>query len=229
MSPALEALLHRPPHALLVTGADSTAAAETFALRLLDDEPTYFKMLAPTDGTTSIAQIRELISFFQLKVPGSGAVKRAAVIGQAETMTTEAQNALLKLLEEPPADSVLVLASARPQELLATVRSRLQTVHLMDEQQIPDSEAVQLVKQALTGSAYDRLLLVDGPLKPKETAKTFVSALETVASASLSSAAGSGHNIERWQRVLQAAYTAREAFERSGNTKLVLTDLMLSM
>lgn len=229
MNPALEALLHRPPHALLITGVQPTAAAETFALRLLDDEPTYFKMLIQADGTTSIAQIRELIAFFRLKVPGSKAVKRAAVIGQAETMTTEAQNALLKLLEEPPADSVLVLASARPQELLSTVRSRLQTVHLTEEQQIPDSEAVQLVKQALTGSAYDRLLLVDGPLKPKETARTFVITLETVASASLSSAASSGHNIERWQRVLQAAYTAREAFECSGNSKLVLTDLMLSM
>jgi DNA polymerase-3 subunit delta' len=229
VNPALEALLRKPPHGLLITGAESAAAGESFAARLLGDDRTYLRSLAPADGSISIEQIRELLAFFQLKVPGSAPVKRAAVIARAETMTHEAQNALLKLLEEPPADSVLVLATDRPQELLATVRSRLQTVHVSDEPSAPDSEAVQLVKQALAGTAYDRLLLIDGPLKSKEMAKTFVTTLETVATASLSSVASKGQGIERWQRVLQAAYTAREAFELKGNTKLVLTDLMLSI
>lgn len=230
MKPGLEALLQKPPHAVLVTGAAAAEEATDFAARLLGGDSTYLRTLKPDGGrATTIAQIRELIAFFQLKVPGRATLRRAAVIEQAETMTHEAQNALLKLLEEPPADSVLVLASTWPQELLATVRSRLQTVYLTGEPPIPETEAVQLVKQVLAATTYDRLLLVDGPLKDKEMAASFVATLATVAAASLTATAEKGADTRRWQQVLRAAYTAREAFEHNGNPKLVLTDLMLAV
>ncbi len=51
-------------------------------------------------------------------------------ITQAETMTNEAQNALLKLLEEPNQGIFLVLLSTQPSRLLATVRSRTQFIKL---------------------------------------------------------------------------------------------------
>lgn len=50
--------------------------------------------------------------------------RRVAVVDQAETLETGAQNALLKLLEEPPAGSVFLLVTAYPDQLLPTVRSR---------------------------------------------------------------------------------------------------------
>lgn len=56
--------------------------------------------------------------------------KRWFVIMQAETMTAGAQNALLKLLEEPNPDIALVLMSAEPNRLLSTVRSRTRTIKL---------------------------------------------------------------------------------------------------
>lgn len=230
MKPGLEAFLRQPPHAVLVAGAMAAEEAASFAAELLAGDSTYLRTIAPEGrATTTIEQIRELITFFQLKVPGRARLKRAAVIEQAETMTHEAQNALLKLLEEPPADSVLVLASARPQRLLATIRSRVQTVYLSEEPLIPETEAVQLVKQVLAGTTYDRLLLIDGPLKDKEVASRFVATLATVASASLTATAQKGNGTRRWQKILGAAYTAQEALERSGNPKLVLTDLILAI
>jgi DNA polymerase-3 subunit delta' len=48
------------------------------------------------------------------------------VIEQAETMTLGASNALLKTLEEPRGDTLLVLLSAQPNQLLETIRSRCQ-------------------------------------------------------------------------------------------------------
>lgn len=55
---------------------------------------------------------------------------RVAVIANAERMTEAAQNCLLKTLEEPPSNTVLVLTTAYPDHLLATVLSRCQTIGL---------------------------------------------------------------------------------------------------
>ena len=145
-------------------------------------------------------------------------------------MGVEAQNALLKLLEEPPADSVLVLTSTHPESLLTTIRSRVQTVHLPETSQAPDTEAVQLAKQVLASSTYDRLLLVDNLAKQKEATLTLVATLTAIAMATLETAARKqSSSVDRWKTVLQAAHTAEEALLRSGNTKLVLTELMLAV
>lgn len=224
--------LQHPAHAVLVTGPslDASAAALDAAQRLLQGHEAYLRHVQPdAKGTISIEQIRTLIAFFQLKVPGKAAIRRAAIIEQAEAMTREGQNALLKLLEEPPADSVLLLTSSQPQQLLPTIRSRTQAAHLASTVTAPDSEAVELVKRALGGTTFDRLLLIDGPLKPKEVATAFTATLATVAAASLEAAARKGSQTARWQQILQAAHIAEDAFARSGNTKLVLTELMLAL
>lgn len=53
--------------------------------------------------------------------------RRFFIVDQAEKMTEEAANSILKTLEEPPATTCVVLISAFPRRLLATVRSRCQT------------------------------------------------------------------------------------------------------
>jgi DNA polymerase-3 subunit delta' len=232
MNDGFQAWLQHPSHAVLLTGSaeiTSTGAADA-SQALLQGHQEYLRYVTPDNkGTIAISQVRELIAFFQLKVPGTADIRRMAIIEQAQAMTREAQNALLKLLEEPPADSVLLLTAERPQELLATIRSRVQTIHLGDQAGAPETEAVQLVKQALAGSAYDRLLLVDSALKSRDTANLFVTTLATVAEATLAATARKNGATERWQRVLRAAYVAEDALERSGNTKLVLTELMLAL
>lgn len=55
---------------------------------------------------------------------------RAIIIEGAEHLTEEAANALLKLLEEPPARLMLVLLSANPELVLGTIRSRCQRIDL---------------------------------------------------------------------------------------------------
>jgi hypothetical protein len=205
----------------------STEAANA-SQALLEGHKEYLQTVTPdSKGLIPIEQIRELISSFRLKVPGKGVIKRVAIVETADAMSLEAQNALLKLLEEPPTDSVLILTSEQPQELLATIRSRVQHLHLTSSALPPESESVQLVKRVLAGSAYERLLLIEGPLKAKDTAAAFVTTLATVAEASLEMAARKGNTTDRWQRVLSAAYQAQQALGRNGNTKLVLTELML--
>lgn len=69
-----------------------------------------------------VDQIRELTRVAGM-APRRGA-RRVFIIDPADQMNNEAQNALLKTLEEPPGNAVLILVAARPHLLLPTVRSR---------------------------------------------------------------------------------------------------------
>ena len=63
----------------------------------------------------------------------SAAPRKIGVIYEADRMNEEAQNALLKTLEEPPPDTTLILCTANPASLLPTTRSRCQIVKLPDD------------------------------------------------------------------------------------------------
>ena len=76
---------------------------------------------ADEDGTA-----RWMVARAYLTPPEPG--RKVLRIEQADRMTEEAADVLLKALEEPPADTVFVLSSARPDEIPETVRSRCQTV-----------------------------------------------------------------------------------------------------
>ncbi len=78
------------------------------------------------DTRVRIAQIRALQSRLRLRANEGG--RRVALIADAEWLNQEAQNALLRLLEEPPPGTTLLLVSASAAGLLATVRSRCQKV-----------------------------------------------------------------------------------------------------
>lgn len=77
----------------------------------------------------SVEQIRELIARLMLSSSRQGG-RKLALIAPAELMSISASNSLLKTLEEPPADTLLLLVSAAPGRLPATVRSRCQSVAL---------------------------------------------------------------------------------------------------
>jgi replication-associated recombination protein RarA len=195
----LDDFITNPSHAVLLGGpagigkshiARGLAAALLGASEAALENHAYFRTITPEKSSISIDEIRKLITFFRLKVPGSARVQRIAVITDAEAMGREAQNALLKLLEEPPQGSLLVLTSSFP----------------------------------------ERLLLVDGLAKQKEQVLAFVTTLAATATASLQAAATKqAPTLPRWQAVLEAAHTAGDALERSGNAKIVLTELMLAL
>ncbi|HEY0665340.1 MAG TPA: DNA polymerase III subunit delta' [Gallionella sp.] len=70
----------------------------------------------------SVDQIRGLADFFGMSAHQGG--RRVIVVHPAETMNTNAANALLKSLEEPPAGLLFILVTHKPQQLLPTILSR---------------------------------------------------------------------------------------------------------
>lgn len=85
-------------------------------------------LIAPDEGNTiSIDSVRLLKRFLSQKPLLSG--YRTAMIDDADRMTGEAQNAFLKIAEEPPASTLLILVTSDIESLLPTLTSRLQKVY----------------------------------------------------------------------------------------------------
>ena len=82
-------------------------------------------LIQPGDsGNIKLDQIRDAIDKSAYR-PFEGR-KRVVIVDEADALIVEAQNALLKTLEEPPSASMFVLVTSRPDVLLPTVRSRCQ-------------------------------------------------------------------------------------------------------
>ncbi|MCE5197260.1 MAG: DNA polymerase III subunit delta' [Negativicutes bacterium] len=109
--------------------------------------PDWFT-LQPLEGKSgiSIEQIRQLQPLMAHR-PYEGR-RRVVVIDPIDKLEAPAANALLKLLEEPAADNLLILISHQPESILPTVRSRCQMIRFL-----PLSEAIirQILQQKHPG------------------------------------------------------------------------------
>lgn len=95
--------------------------------RHVGDHPDLLWVARGADDTRiRIAQIRSLQA--QLRFRSAPSARRGALIEGAEWLNAEAQNALLRVLEEPPPATTLVLVASTAAGLLATLRSRCQKV-----------------------------------------------------------------------------------------------------
>lgn len=81
--------------------------------------------------------------------------KKIYVVPRAQDMTTEAQNALLKVVEEPPSYGVFLLLSDRPERLLSTIRSR--SVELMLSP-VNRQEAAAFLREKHPGKTEEEIL-----------------------------------------------------------------------
>ncbi len=94
----------------------------------------------------TVDQIRELISSMQLT--NGLSPRKVALIHPAEAMNRNAANALLKTLEEPAGETVLLLVSHDASRLSATIRSRCQALHLRPPSKSEALEWLQSTEKA---------------------------------------------------------------------------------
>ena len=93
---------------------------KTFFAYLVGDHPDLV-VVVPDGKQIKIDQIREVSEYAYLKPTGR---RKVIVIDEAEKMNPQAQNALLKTLEEPPPDTLFILITSDKEKLLPTIRSR---------------------------------------------------------------------------------------------------------
>lgn len=111
--------------ALLCQTGDSCHRCAGCHLFGINEHPDFF-WLEPAGASLKIEQIRRLNK--EVSTRPYMAARRVIVINQAETMTAEAANSLLKTLEEPPAYVVFFLIASNLEKMLPTVLSRCRLV-----------------------------------------------------------------------------------------------------
>ncbi len=102
-----------------------------------------------------IDQVRHMQAQIAIKPNGP---RYIVIIEECDLMTEEAQNCLLKTLEEPPAETVLILLADNDESLLPTVRSRCVRYRIEGTGQIPDQQLAEqadaLTQQILRGEPF---------------------------------------------------------------------------
>jgi DNA polymerase III delta prime subunit len=164
----------------------------------------------------TIEQVRGIISAQAFSLYHAGG-RRVIIIDLAHQLSAEAQNALLKVLEEPPASTLFILATCRPESLLATVRSRCAELYFPAGPSDSSSE----LTGALELNLFDRLLLakqlVDAKVDLGPAAATLhhaVTAAVRAGNTSPADAARSLNALELFRRQLDAKVAPRVALER---------------
>jgi len=105
------------------------ACGECKSCKLIQAEshPDLLTLYPEEEGKSiKVDQVRELIQKVSLTSHSLG--YRVIIISPADALNINASNSLLKTLEEPPANTVLILISDKPSKLMATIRSRTQMV-----------------------------------------------------------------------------------------------------
>jgi DNA polymerase-3 subunit gamma/tau len=127
---------------------------------------------ASNRGIDEIRQLRDAIN-----LSPSGAAYKIYIIDEVHMLTTEAFNALLKTLEEPPAHAVFVLATTDPQKVPATIKSRCVSISFHKASAVElaaalkrivaaekikiDEPALSLLAESVDGSFRDAVKLLE--------------------------------------------------------------------
>ncbi len=273
------AMLLNPPQALLLQGKRGMGKgflASILASVILQCKPAqltvqpYFLHIAPENDVIKIEQIRALKQFLQLKTTGRASIRRVVIIEDIMTMGDEAQNALLKMLEEPPADTVIILTSTTSSAVRPTVISRCQRIAilpppksliqdyykqkgyrqpeitkalamsqgsiglmhaLLTNQNHPYLIHVQLAKDILTATEYQRLITIDRLAKDRLAIESLLEALSSICNVALQQAshASDVNKLKRWYRSIKAVDQASQSLRSKPSGKLLLTNLFLQL
>lgn len=165
---SLNAFCSKPSHAVMLVGEVGTGKATTahyLANKLLGEDTfvTADKLyiVRPIDGASiSIQDARGITNFLKLASPGTRNIRRVVIIEDAHAMTVEAQNAILKTLEEPAKDSVIILTTANRTSLLPTIVSRVSEINILP---VSDEDALTvLLNKTDQANAQKALLMSNG-------------------------------------------------------------------
>lgn len=220
-------------HAFLITGGDTKtrqAALEVLLAQnrvLVHNRVTLF---LPQDAQTfGIADIREWQRQLALAPQGKGPV--AGIIPEAHRLTQEAQQALLKTLEEPPESALILLETATPFALLPTILSRVQIISEASPKPLEYAQTAAALTKAQQGSVGEILRLADSLSPTRDDAAAFLEEATYVLQRLLVSQKGKNVHLNRTDaaRALRAALIARKQLAVNATPKLVLDDFLLTI
>jgi len=210
-------------HAYLLLGGDNLEQEQLIAkiVTLLKIQNPDIMWVRPAkDGHISIAEIRLLRHQLNLKPHSSP--HKIAVILQADNLTAEAANCLLKTLEEPPADSILILEVANLQNVFPTIASRCQKIRL---KQAPLAIADDLLQKYNLDKILPASLKTKFEIAKKMAAEPDLNLILNWWLSTLQRLLITGHDV---QNNIYAIWQAQKLLVTNVNKQLLLENLFLS-
>ncbi len=163
-------------HAYIITGgspAQRQSRIDTFVKTYTIAAQHLHEWTGDEGITMGVTDVRSLMRTVQLAPAGGNYT--LILIRRADNLTVQAQNALLKTLEEPPKHAIIVLETENPDALLPTVQSRCMRIALgaTDISQ-PDPDMVTTLKTLLTAPDSQKIAVIDTVATSKQTAEAWV-------------------------------------------------------
>jgi len=146
---AFTAFTKQPPQGLLLVGPEGVGKVTiaTAWAHGVTNHATSIHLTTPDEhGTISIETVRDLYQATRTKQEG----RQIVIIDRADRMSLEAENAFLKLLEEPRSGLTFILTTLKIESLLPTIVSRIQRIDLHP---LPDEAIRRLVMAKKPGVA----------------------------------------------------------------------------
>jgi len=171
------------------------------------------------EGTIGIDAIRDFQR--ELTMAPRNSPAKAGIIEDMERLTPEAQNALLKTLEEPPPHTYILGTTRLPEALLSTVRSRMSVVKLADSKEQFDAT---LLTALLRQSPGKRLATLEPYTATRDDAKKFVVSLLGTARQELLQ-----HPTRELPQLIRHLLEALSQLSVNVNQKLVVDNCFLSI
>jgi DNA polymerase-3 subunit delta' len=143
-------------------GVTTDCCDECLSCRKIDNESypdVHWARPESRSRVVTVEQMRELMREIQLKPTEAG--YKVAIIAAADRLNTQAANAFLKTLEEPPARTVLILLSTEPQRILETILSRCLRLNFSAEgaRMLDDAQAEWLARFGALAAAEQKSLM----------------------------------------------------------------------
>ena len=200
-SPKVAKLIHPDIHFVFPVAGEKNPTSERFIgpfREYLLSNPCFFESglytalgIEGKQGNISVAEARSILEKLSLSAVEGG--YRTVVIYLPEKMNGAAANALLKMLEEPPQNTLFVLVSNAPEKVLVTIRSRCLNLRIMpvsseekalrhSEEALEENSFLDLFHELLEAvSARDLLTCMEvaesiADLKGREKQKAFCKA-----------------------------------------------------
>ncbi|MDO8584668.1 MAG: hypothetical protein Q7R85_00920 [bacterium] len=124
-------------------------------------------------GTISIGSVREAITFLWQKP--LRAARKTVFVNGADALSTEAQHAFLKTVEEPPEHGLILMSALDPRVIVAPLASRFQKIYVGSEgeEELSGAEktAAQLAKKFVAGAVAERRVIIADVLEAEELSR----------------------------------------------------------
>jgi hypothetical protein len=132
----IDAYIARPKATLIINSSNDTKAGVEIAEKIYknlvsDSKIPLFRLELQDKKSIGIDEVRELQRYLSLRANDSHGYSRFVIIPEAEKLTPEAQNALLKLLEELPSKTIVMLVVSIADKMLTTITSRCFTINVL--------------------------------------------------------------------------------------------------